>query len=247
MNAQLMTQQNNSIMQIAPQSDVPVPMFGIRKTDGYFTCSIGLEYPINEASPEFKHMRVAVIQVVMKRSLWPVPFSDGDAPLCKSDDMVNPVNRMGEYGATNADGLRTCVGCKLAEWETDKKGKRIKPACSEDYVVLLVDLETGVPGILPLRRTRVAAGKQLMGFSRFMGQTYAALIWTVAEGNGSLQWYGLRSKAGGEFTDADRAKVAKAGQMLSNMVMPADDHDGTNYQEPVELSEEARTELMLRD
>ena len=67
MNAQLvLTQQNNAILPII-QSDMPIPMWSIRKSDGAITCSIGIEYPTNEADPNYKPMRVAIAQVTPGR------------------------------------------------------------------------------------------------------------------------------------------------------------------------------------
>lgn len=239
-----LAEKNTSIAPIIHDTEITIPRWSIGKDDGLIRHEYGIEV---------ERLQVAIIGVQRSRTMWPAQYEEGNAALCRSHNMVTPVDRFTKFGS-GSDGQKLCFGCPFAEWKTDSSGKRIKPECSEDYNVLIVDLNSGVPGVLSLRRTRAQVGKTLEGFSRMMGNKNSVELWTEKEGSKSGKWYGLRFKMSAPFSEDDKAKVKEMADFyrnlnLSAVATPEESlfHESASTPEPVVLSEEARLEVMLRD
>lgn len=125
------------------------------------------------------------------RVMWPSDFKRGNQPLCKSVDGRQPVERdpdLNPYGSLAEDGRRSCLGCPQAEW-VETPAERLKPACAEVVNLLLVEIETEMPGVLSLARTRYRTGQNLSSFWAMTNFRFTVRLTTHLEKGPSGEWY----------------------------------------------------------
>ena len=107
----------------------------------------------NLTGEEFEAMNVVFLSVRNGR----IMFDSDDLkapPICGSDNRKAPA----EYFETPMNG-DTCNGCPQAEWTKDDKGKRVPPACNENYTMLGIDTESGMPFFFQCKGTALRPAK----------------------------------------------------------------------------------------
>lgn len=172
---------------------VALPRLRIDKNTGEFVHDYG------DRTPELQAVLIKAHDP--SRMLWPEKFKVGNQPLCKSNNAMWPVERDPQrnlFGATDEQGLRTCGGCPLAEW-VEQDGERYKPRCALVLNLLLIDLETEMPGVLSLARTRFRTGENLASFWAMTNFRHAVTLTTYPYSGESGTWYMVEFKRGPKF------------------------------------------------
>lgn len=172
---------------------VSLPAFRIDKDSGIIRHSFGDETQTLHAA--------VVLAGFTHRILWPEKFRVGNQPLCRSHNGVYPVERdplINTFGA-EANGQRVCEDCPMAQWG-EEKGERIKPRCALVMSALIIDLETEMPGVLSLARTRLKMAESLTQFWGMTGYRYSAYITTEKVQSPSGTYWLTKFKRGPKFS-----------------------------------------------
>jgi len=172
---------------------VALPRLRIDKNTGEFVHDYG------DRTPELHAVVIKAHEI--SRVMWPDKFKIGNQPLCKSNDGLAPVERDPEktpYGALDETGLRTCTGCEMAEW-IENGQERIKPPCAVVLNLLLLDIETEMPGVLALARTRFRTGQNLSSFWSMTNFRFSVILTTYQHTGDSGTWYMVEFKRGPKF------------------------------------------------
>ncbi len=192
-----MSENKTAIDLFAPQEmsfdmQVSLPKFTIDKDTGTIRHSFG---------DECKTLHAAMIYAgFTHRMLWPERFKMGNQPLCRSHNNKYPVERdpmINTFGA-ESNGQRTCMGCPMTEW-TEENGERIKPRCALVISALVIDLETEMPGVLSLARTRLRTAEELTRFWGITGFRFSVYISTEKMQSPSGPYYQVNFKRGEKF------------------------------------------------
>jgi len=180
--------------------DFQLPRWRINKDNGLFIHDYGDQ---NEA------IQVALIKVSKSRVMWPERYTESNRPECRSHNLAHPEERDPEkapFGAVDASNLRTCASCPLAEW-TDDGQERIKPRCALTYDLLLLDLETGMLGVLSLMRTRAKVARTLEGFWKMTHMRFSVRLTTEKVSGPSGQWWGITFERDSTFEPEQREQL----------------------------------------
>lgn len=94
---------------------------------------------------------------------------------CRSNDRLTPVPQAGGVVCDS------CAKCPLTKWETIG-GDRVPPDCGESYVVLVQDVETGMPAYWRIRSSAIKPWKNLQTLLTFS----CAKLHPLYKGTGSV-------------------------------------------------------------
>lgn len=126
------------------------------QSQGAFWNSVTNEVKLN---PEVTIMRVAKTRI-----MFPAVFSADADVLCASDDSKKPRNSFVGTMITDYPALYpqyripdACKDCALGVWGPNNE----VPPCSISYRYILVDLESGMPGVFSLKRTDITMARSL--------------------------------------------------------------------------------------
>lgn len=191
----------------------------------------------NEAKPQ---LLGTVLSVRKTRLLWPPDFAR-DAPiLCASDDAVEPrpeykSQLIAQYGDETGE---TCAACPFSQWGVDANGEQIPPACNLSYKYAVLDLETGMFGLLSLSRTDIKVARQL---NTLLVQGMPKLAFgtrRVEDDRGNWYAFDYRIVGSLESEDVETAKqllpLVKSAQVTAEMGTEGEQVDPT---EPVDGAE----------
>lgn len=95
-------------------------------------------------------------------------------PLCGSDDRKTP----SEYFETPMS--ESCLGCPQAEWVKDDKTGRNTCACSENYTLLGIDIESGMPFFFMTKGTAFVPTKRFLSGIFLRGKKSGLNLWDYA-------------------------------------------------------------------
>lgn len=160
---------NNNIVPELPQLDFDLQDFSLPRwkigRDGIFT---------NTMTGERKsEILAAVVKVARSRFYWPPQYSPDNLPVCYSTNSIYP-------SPDSAQICEHCADCPEQEWKK-LNGKTIKPNCSISYDYLIYDLETEIPSVLSLSRSRVSTARALNSMFQTTGVKFAIRFFTALE------------------------------------------------------------------
>lgn len=172
-----------------------------------------------------EYLLAVILRVNKTRILWPREFGADSMPLCASDDSRVPrpdfvrtaiTEWMGDkIGAVQIPSA--CDACPLKEWPTD----RDKPYCALSYKYVIVDLETGMPGLLNLSRTAVGMARALNTLLVTGGLKKLRLATELVETDKG-RWYSFRYSVIGKPEPEDWEVIKAVAPMARDVVISAE-------------------------
>jgi hypothetical protein len=202
-------------------SGITLPRWRIDKDTGHF---------VHDYGDDVETLTVAILKVDRSRAMWPERYTEGNQALCRSHNLLWPEVRdpkLNSYGVKR-EGQLFCDGCPMAEWK-EENGQRVKPRCAEGWNVLLLDLDTGIMGVLSLSRTRAKVGQLLESFWRSTHLRFPASLSTEKVKGASGQWYGVKFRRLDGFEEEARERllgIAAQFQAVNLSAVSADDTQG---------------------
>ncbi len=180
--------------------DFQLPRWRIDKDNGTF---------IHDYGDQKEIISTALLKVSKSRVMWPARYAENSRPECRSHNLAHPEELdpvKAPFGMVDTNNLRTCAGCPLAEW-TDDGQERIKPQCALTYDLLLLDLETGMLGVLSLMRTRAKVGQVLNGFWKMTHMRFGIRLGTEKVNGPAGQWWGVTFERAATFEPDQREQL----------------------------------------
>jgi hypothetical protein len=108
----------------------------------------------------------------------------------------------------------------MAEWG-ENGGERLKPACAEVVNLLLVEIETEMPGVLSLARTRYRVAQNLSSFWAMTNFRFAVQLTTRLERGPTGEWYMVEFQRGEKFEAEQRQALAALYQQTKGWQLAA--------------------------
>lgn len=169
------------------------------------------------------YMIVTVLKVAKTRILFPPEFSADSELLCASDDSKTAREQFIGKTITDFNDYpmyvipSDCDSCVLQDWGPNRE----PPACALSYQYIVVDLESGMPGILGLKRTDVSMGRALNTLLATPGLKKIRLSSEFVEKDVG-QWWALRYQLMPGLTDEDFEIARSMAGIASSAVVSAD-------------------------
>jgi hypothetical protein len=172
-----------------------------------------------------QYLLAVVLRVNKTRILWPRDFGADSQPLCASDDSLIPRPQFVATAITDWLGFKMggvqipskCEACPLKEWPEDID----KPPCALSYKYVIVDLESGMPGLLNLSRTAVGMARALNTLLVTGGLKKLRLGTELVESDKG-RWYAFRYSVVGRPEPEDWEVIKAVAPMARDVVISAE-------------------------
>lgn len=193
-------------------TDFSLPRWKIGR-DGLFQNTM-----TGERKPE---IAAIVVKVARSRFYWPTIFSPDNLPICYSTNSVYP-------SPDSAQICEHCADCPEQEWKT-LKGKKVKPNCSITYDYLIYDVETEIPSVLSLSRSRVSTARALNSLFQTTGVKFVTRFFCRLEKSGSgTEFYNVHfsiSEKNPQYADYLKLMIENRATPLCGLITAGDSDD----------------------
>lgn len=167
---------------------------------------------------------VTIMRVAKTRIMFPAEYRADADVLCASDDSKRPRNKFIGQMITDFPALfpqyripENCADCALGDWGPNNE----VPPCSISYRYILVDMESGMPGVLSLKKADISMARSLNTLLSTPGLKKLRLA-TEFVTSEQGQWYSFRYNVLAPLTQEEWATVSGMATIAAKAEVSAD-------------------------